>query len=185
MGSFLRERCRRDPTAAVGLEVLVFLFGHVFGNFQVFNMSRIMWEDCEKLWASNAALTRACAVSRLCASVQVCVHCARVSSVCAHFNYHDFLVVWNKMIVAPYMARHSGSSIDAALGTRTRKEIQDRGWWKSDRSVLRYEQRARLHKSFHRLPAAYQAYALRCENVLHKVISGSTPITGLKLLPVR
>ena len=63
------------------------------------------------------------------------------------------------------MARHSGPSIDAALDTRTRKEIIDRGRWKSDRSVLRYEQRARLHKSFHRLPAAFQAYALRCENV--------------------
>ena len=30
------------------------------------------------------------------------------------------------------------------------------------------------HKSFHRLPAAYHAYALRCENVLHKVIIDAT-----------
>ena len=59
------------------------------------------------------------------------------------------------------MARHSGPSIDATLGTRTRKEIKDRGRWKSDRSVLPYEQRARLRKSFHRLPAPYQAYVLR------------------------
>ena len=93
-----------------------------------------------------------------------------------------FLVVWSRVIEATrlgdiiqqlvrYMARHSGPSIDAALATRTRKEIKDRGRWQSDRSVLRYEQRTRLHKSCHRLPAAYQAYALKCENVLHKVIS--------------
>ena len=67
-----------------------------------------------------------------------------------NFNYHDFLVVWSKVIEAarlgdfiqslvPYMARHSGPSIDAALGTRTRKEIKDRGRWKADRSVFRYD----------------------------------------------
>ena len=91
-----------------------------------------------------------------------------------NFSYHDFSVVWNKVIEAtrlgdfiqplvPYMAQHSGPSIDAALGTRTRKEIKDRGRLKSDRIVLRYEERARLHKSFHRLPAAYRACALQCE----------------------
>ena len=47
------------------------------------------------------------------------------------------LVVWSKVIEAtrlgdfiqplvPYMARHSGPSIDAGLGTRTRKEIRPR-----------------------------------------------------------
>ena len=70
--------------------------------------------------------------------------------------------------LVPYMAQHSGRSIEAALGTRTRKEIKDRGRWKSDRSVLRYEQRARLHKSFHRLPAAYQAHALKLNEFLPK-----------------
>ena len=113
-----------------------------------------------------------------------------------NFSYHDFLVVWSRVIEAtrlgdiiqplvPYMARHSGPSIDAALATRTRKEIKDQGRWKSDCSVLRYEQRARLHKSFHRLPAAYQVYVLKCENVLHKVISGSTPINSVQMTPVR
>ena len=47
---------------------------------------------------------------------------------------------------------------------------------------LSNEQRAQLHKSFHKLLAAYQAYALKCENVLRKVISGRTPIAGLQLL---
>ena len=65
--------------------------------------------------------------------------------------------------------------IDAAHGIRTRKEIKDRGRWKSERSVLGYEQRARLHKSFHWLPAACQVYVLRCENVLHRVISYLDP----------
>ena len=49
--------------------------------------------------------------------------------------------------LVPYMAHHSEPSIDVALGTRTRKEVKDRGRWKSDRS--RYEQRAQLHKSLH------------------------------------
>ena len=40
----------------------------------------------------------------------------------------------------PYMARHSGPSTDAALGTRTRKGKKDEGRWKSDRSVLRVPQ---------------------------------------------
>ena len=44
---------------------------------------------------------------------------------------------------------------------------------------------ARPRKSFRRLPAICQAYALRYENVLHKVISGSAPIAGLQLPPVR
>ena len=51
--------------------------------------------------------------------------------------------------LVPYAAQHSDPSIDASLGPRTRKE--NRGRWKSGPSVLQYEQRARLHKSFHRL----------------------------------
>ena len=87
--------------------------------------------------------------------------------------------------LVPNMAQHSGPSIDAALGTRTLKEIKGRGRWKSDRSVLRYEQRQRPHKSFHHLPAAYQAHALKCDNVLHKVISRSTPINSVQMPSVR
>ena len=65
-------------------------------------------------------------------------------------SYHDFLVVWSRVIEAtrlgdivqplvPYMARHSGPSIDAALATQHEQEIKDQGRWKSDRSVLRTE----------------------------------------------
>ena len=103
-----------------------------------------------------------------------------------NFNCHDFLVVWNNVIEATrlgdsiqplvaYKTQHSRASVDAALGTRTRKESKYGDLWKSDRSVLRYDRRARPHKSCHRLPATYRAYALRCENALHKAISGSTP----------
>ena len=83
--------------------------------------------------------------------------------------------------LVPYMARHSGPSIDAALGTRnTERNIKDRERWKSGRSVFRHEHPARLHTSFHRLLASYQAYALRCESVLPEVISGSNPIASLQ-----
>ena len=106
-------------------------------------------------------------------------------------NVHSTSTITTSLVVlgnfiqplVPYMARHNGTSIDAAFGTRTRKEIKDRGRWKSDRSVLRYEQRARLHNSFHWLPAAYQAHALRCDNVLHKVTSSRRSVN--LFLPMR
>ena len=109
-----------------------------------------------------------------------------------NFSCRDFLVVWDKEIEATrlgdfiqplvaYKTQHSGPSIDAALCTQTRKEIKYGDRWTSDRSVLRYERRVRPHKSFHRLPATYRAYALQRENILHKAISGSTPVT--KCLP--
>ena len=84
-----------------------------------------------------------------------------------------------------YKTRHSGPSIDAALCIRTRKEIKDGDRWKSDRSALRYERRALFHKSFHRLPATCRAYALKCENALHKVISGSTPNSSVQMHSAR
>ena len=71
--------------------------------------------------------------------------------------------------LVPYMARHSGPSINAALGARTRKEVKDVGWWKSDCSV-----RATGAASQILPPSSYQAFALRCESVLHEVISGSS-----------
>ena len=49
--------------------------------------------------------------------------------------------------VVPYQARHSGASIDAAMGYRTRAELKARGRWQNDRSVVRYESRARLAES--------------------------------------
>ncbi len=99
------------------------------------------------------------------------------------FTYPQYLVVWHKalkrlrlldyvMKLVPYMARHSGPSIDAARSLRTRREIKDRGRWASDRSVLRYEQRARLARSFNRLPAGLQAHALKCEQNLDAVVLG-------------
>ena len=48
-------------------------------------------------------------------------------------NGHFPAVDGDVSLQAPYMARHSGPSFDAALASRTRKEI--RGRWKSDRSV--------------------------------------------------
>ena len=91
-----------------------------------------------------------------------------------NFSYHDFLLVWSKVIERRQgwetLSNHwchsgQGTADRPSTPPWARKEIKDRGRWKSDRSQLRYEQRARLHKSFHRLPAAYQAYALKCENV--------------------
>ena len=74
--------------------------------------------------------------------------------------------------VVPYQARHSGPSIDAALGTRTRKELKDRGRWKDDRSLRRYEQRARLMKSFNAASPSHRALLQTCERLFDEMFMG-------------
>jgi hypothetical protein len=74
--------------------------------------------------------------------------------------------------IVPYKSRHSGPSIDMARGNRNRQEIRDRGRWKSEKSVIRYEQRARLAQSCQRLPASLQAHLDRCEQHLGDVLLG-------------
>ena len=66
----------------------------------------------------------------------------------------------------PHSARHTGASVDAATGYRTLLQIQRRGRWSSDRSVVRY---ARTHD----LIAAYTG------------VPGSIVEAGRKLLATR
>ena len=56
----------------------------------------------------------------------------------------------------PYQARHSGPSIYVAAGYRDKKQAKTRDRWKTDKSLLRYEQHARLSKSFTTLPPQLQ-----------------------------
>ena len=46
--------------------------------------------------------------------------------------------------LTPYLTRHSGPSIDRSRGYRSQLEVQKRGQWKSQTSVMRYEKAARL-----------------------------------------
>ena len=94
------------------------------------------------------------------------------------FSYPEFVTEVQhstkklKVKMVPYEARHSGPSIDAARLCRSRQEIKARGRWAQDRSVLRYEQRARLVRSFNELSAEQQALAERCEEMLEAMILG-------------
>ncbi|CAK0847447.1 unnamed protein product, partial [Prorocentrum cordatum] len=56
------------------------------------------------------------------------------------------------LTAAPYQARRSGASIDAAMKYRTRAEIKARGEWKADKSVLRYDRTAKIVESVDKLP---------------------------------
>lgn len=70
----------------------------------------------------------------------------------------------------PYQARHSGASIDAALGLRSRVEIKARGRWKSDRSVARYESKARIAESVDALPKAMLYHLQACHRHLEELL---------------
>ena len=74
--------------------------------------------------------------------------------------------------MVPYESRHSGPAVDMARGNRNRQEIRDRGRWKSEKSVIRYEQRARLAQTYQRLPASLQAHLDKCEQHLGDVLLG-------------
>ena len=98
------------------------------------------------------------------------------------FTYSQFLKVWKEVreeigvAVVPYEARHSGASIDAARGHRSRAEIKARGRWAADSSVNRYEKKARLLESFNKLSVAQQEYLLACERQLGDMLErGGSP----------
>ena len=98
------------------------------------------------------------------------------------FSCPQFLKVWGPVThelglkAVPYEARHSGPSIDASRGLRTRAEIKARGRWALEKSVTRYEKRARLLQSFNRLGPGMQAYLLECERRLgDMLVRGGCP----------
>ena len=99
------------------------------------------------------------------------------------FTYADFMKSFSEALrnlglpkIVPYQARHSGPSIDAAMGLRNRSEIKARGRWSADKSVLRYEQRARLTQSFNKLPVALQSYLTECEEKLGDLLCGKLSV---------
>eukprot|EP00974_Lingulodinium_polyedra_P037643 3610712-Lingulodinium_polyedra.AAC.1 len=52
------------------------------------------------------------------------------------------------------MLRHGGASHDALLGTRSAREIQERGRWASERTVRRYRKGGRVNQLLAGLPQA-------------------------------
>ena len=60
--------------------------------------------------------------------------------------------------VVPYQCRHSGASHDRAAQLRPLFEVQKRGQWKSDKSVMRYEKAGRLAQTFAMYPLVLQGW---------------------------
>eukprot|EP00974_Lingulodinium_polyedra_P011473 1107894-Lingulodinium_polyedra.AAC.1 len=55
------------------------------------------------------------------------------------------------------MLRHGGASHDALLGTRSEREIQERGRWASERNVRRYRKGGRVNQLLAGLAPAIRA----------------------------
>ena len=108
------------------------------------------------------------------------------------FSYGEFCSAFRKAVeslqlptMVPYQARHSGPSIDAARNLRDRASIKARGRWTADKSVLRYEQRARLVASFNKLPHSLQDYSKECEQKLPDLFLGKLLVDAQPLPPTR
>ena len=75
------------------------------------------------------------------------------------FDYNQYCRDFQKAVASlgldltPYLTRHSGPSIDRSRGYRSQLEVQKRGQWKSQSSVMRYEKAARLAATTENLPA--------------------------------
>ena len=97
-----------------------------------------------------------------------------------HFRRAAALV---KVTAVPYQARHSGASLDAARGLRSRAEIKARGRWASDRSVARYESKARVAESSDCLPKPRLQHLQLCEHRLEELLCGRVAAQSLPLPP--
>ena len=100
------------------------------------------------------------------------------------FDNVGFLAAWRRVVKrlpfepAPYQARHSGASLDAARSYRSRKEIMERGRWQSQSSLVRYEEDARVAQSLNCLSPMWRAHcetaALRLEAMLFAEVAPYT-----------
>lgn len=71
----------------------------------------------------------------------------------------------------PYQT-NSGPSIDRARNYRSQLEVQKRGQWRAQKSVMRYEKSARLALSWEKVPQLVKDYALSCEENLGEFLLG-------------
>ena len=70
-----------------------------------------------------------------------------------------------------YQLRHGGASHDAATSSRSLAGIRKRGFWRSEKSVRRYEKGSRLTEYLSRLPVAIQQHLVECAAVLPDVLA--------------
>jgi integrase len=72
--------------------------------------------------------------------------------------------------LTPYHLRHAGPSWDALTGLRGQREIQRRGRWASQTSVVRYERASQVVGVLQRLPDATLVYLRACETHLAEIM---------------
>ena len=92
------------------------------------------------------------------------------------FTYPEFVDWFNRALAAlkmkavPYQLRHTGASLDRWLNRRSLAEVKRRGFWKSDRSVARYERASRLNAIAAAYPLEHQRMFDYCEHRLKELI---------------
>ena len=79
------------------------------------------------------------------------------------FDYAQYTQAFKDAARTLGQARHSGASIDRSRNYRTQLEVQRRGQWRSQTSVMRYEKSARLAATTESLPPNLQAHCRLCE----------------------
>ena len=81
--------------------------------------------------------------------------------------------------LVPYQARHSGASIDRAQRHRSILEVKQRGRWRADASLIRYEKSARLARALSRLTPAVQARLHQCALALEGLFFGRAAVGSI------
>ena len=84
--------------------------------------------------------------------------------------------------VVPYQMRHSGPSIDLALGLRTLEAAQKRGRWAMSSTVARYERHARLSREWSLLTLPQQKLFTKCAKHLEAIVGGAKGLCDLQEL---
>ena len=74
--------------------------------------------------------------------------------------------------LVPYAWRHSGPSIDRAMGLRSQVETAKRGRWRHPRSTARYEKAGRLGATLKGLDARLLDHGRTCERRLADIVLG-------------
>jgi hypothetical protein len=89
----------------------------------------------------------------------------------AFMRAQDALGLKEKFVL--YQLRHGGPSHDRAFRIRSLLEIKNRGQWKSDSSLARYEGHARLQQVERRVPENLQRTLIGAPERLEKLLLGS------------
>ena len=87
--------------------------------------------------------------------------------------------------LVPYQTRHSGPSLDRAVGFRGLPEVKSRGGWRADSSVARYEKHARLGFSEQEKDPRLLTYGEACSVQLADAILLRRPLPSPAGLEVR